>query len=255
MHQSQLAESLITEGRRDDPPFGLYVLTSPQPGADLARSVEAQVFLEFFGNTPDLLDAEYGPYEAASLFLCVLDHRRRVPAGVIRIVTDSPAGFKSLGDIERAWGADAEDVARRSGFSFPPHEVWDIATLAVSPDYRGESTSGLVSLALYQAVGTLAANHGIRSLVTILDLVVLDLIQTRIGRPFTPFVGLEPRNYLDSPASLPVFCDLDDHRARIGLTDPAMHELLYEGTGLEAVVSGPAWDRLPMPAMGLAPVG
>ncbi len=34
-----------------------------------------------------------------------------------------------------------------------------------------------------------------------------------------------------------------------------MHELLYEGIGLEAVVSAPAWEQLPTTAPELAPTG
>lgn len=253
MQLTQLAESVITGAHRVDPPFGLYVLDCHDPGAELARSVEAEVFMEFFGNTPELLESEYGAYEEASLFLCVLDHRRRTPAGMMRVITPSEAGFKSLDDIGRAWGNDVEGLKQRSGFGFAHHEVWDIATLAVSGEYRGEATAGLVSLALYQALGTLATRHGVRGLVTILDVVVLELIQTRIERPFTAFAGLEPREYLDSPASLPVFCNLADHMDRISITDPAMYELLYEGTGLESVVSAPAWGQLPLTL--LAPTG
>src|SRR5579875_1985596 len=82
-------------------PFGVYVLRSEDPAAELGRSLERAVFLEAFGNTPELLEVEYSPYESASLFLVVVDHRRRLPAGVMRVICPGgPAGLKSLNDLE-----------------------------------------------------------------------------------------------------------------------------------------------------------
>ena len=85
-------------------PFGLHVVASTDPAAELGRVVERVVFEEFFDNSPELLDEEYEPYEPASMFLCVIDQRRLVPAGVMRLIVPSPAGLKTLDDIERVLG-------------------------------------------------------------------------------------------------------------------------------------------------------
>jgi hypothetical protein len=95
----ELADDLLTTTGRDGTPFGVYVLESGDPSSALARQVERDVFLEFFGNTVDMLDAEYRAYDAASTFLCVIDHERRVTAGMIRLISPSPAGFKTLHDL------------------------------------------------------------------------------------------------------------------------------------------------------------
>lgn len=58
-------------------PYGLYVLSPDEPATELAREVEAQVFTEFFGNTREILDEQYGPYEPSTLFLLLMDHERR----------------------------------------------------------------------------------------------------------------------------------------------------------------------------------
>lgn len=239
---SEMAADLVSEAGRADAPFGLYVLSGRDPRAELGRSVEREVFLEFFGNSPALLAEEYDPYEPTSLFFVVIDHGRRVPAGVMRVVLPSPVGHKSLDDLARVWGESADAVCARTGVDLGDARVWDIATLAAAPDYRGAATGGLVSLALYQAVGMLAARDGVDFLVAVLDLVVLDLVQSRIGRPFDRFDGIEPVAYLDSPASLPVYCDFPGHESRIRLLDPTMHALLYLGEGLEAAMSSPDWD-------------
>lgn len=238
-----LAHETIEAAGRHDEPFGLYVLPASRPAAELVRGVERDVFLEYFDNTAEMLASEYDPYEAASVYLCVIDHRREVAAGGMRLILPSPAGLKTLDDLGRTWAQSPQDVLTRSGLDLPPRRVWDIATIAVAPDYRGAATDGLISLSLYQGVIQLALERDVRWVLAILDLVVLDLIQNGTGRPFSPFVGIEPMSYLDSPSSLPVWCDLHDYGERLSLTDPTMHEILFLGRGLEAAVSLPDWGR------------
>jgi hypothetical protein len=214
----------------------VYAFAAHEPESELARHVEREVFYEFFKNTPELLATEYGPYEDSTLFVCLLDHRRRLPAGVIRLVLPSPAGLKSLDDVEAVWGHRLDHVLERTGMSPGLDRVWDVATLAVDAEYRGRATDGLVSLGLYQAVAQLALRCNARWVVTILDLVVLNLIQDATSHAFEGFSGLEPLRYLDSPASLPVYCDLDAYFPRLETADPSMYEILYDGRGLEPAV-------------------
>lgn len=237
----ELGERVFVAAGQPPEPFGLYVFLAHEPESALARGVERTVFDEFFGNSPELLAAEYGPYEAATFFLCVLDHRRRLPAGMSRIVRPSAAGLKSLSDIESIWGDRLEDVLARTKLTFDADRVWDIATLAVDGEYRGRATEGLVSLAIYQGIAQGALRCKIQWLVTILDLVVLDLIQQATSEPFRHFAGVEPLRYLDSPASRPVYCDLDEYFSRLRGVDPSMHEILVDGNGLEAAVRPPRW--------------
>jgi hypothetical protein len=242
MDLRDLADDLITSEGRGNTPFGTYVLPGLDPSAELGRSVEREVFGEFFGNSPELLAAEYGPYEANSVFFVVLDHRMRTPAGVMRILLPhGPA--KSLDDISRAWGEPASDVIARTCPEMDLTSLWDIATLAAMPDYRGSSSSGLISLALYQALGMLGTRSDAKWAVAVLDVIVLDMLQKMSGRPFKYFKGLEPRRYLDSPSSLPVYMDRDEHVARLEFTEPTIYEITIKGTGLEAAVSAPDWDQ------------
>ena len=119
--------------------------------------------------------------------------------------------------------------------------MWDLATLGVDRDYRGAATSGLVAMALYQGLNMLAHRQNIAWAVAVLELVVLDLINGAWGRPFAPLPGVAPQRYLDSPASQPVLCDHMDYKARLALLDPSTHQILFEGKGLESMVSIPAW--------------
>ena len=222
--------------------FGTYVVASAHPAAALGRHLEKEVFGDVFGNSEELLAAEYDPYEASSLFIVVVDHRRRAAAGVMRLVLPSPAGLKSLEDVRRIWGFDPDGLVRSTGFDPRSSLIWDLATLAVGRDYRGAGAKGLVSLALWQAVGVMAHRVGVDLLVAIIDVPVYRLLQLKLGRAFAPFEDAPARPYLDSPASLPVWCPFARWSARIGEDDPVMHALMIDGTGLESAIAPPDWE-------------
>ena len=231
----------LVEQSGSDQPFGTYIVASTEPAAEIGREVERQVFGEFFGNTPEMLAEEYAPYEASSLFLCVIDQRRLVPAGVSRSIIPSSAGFKSLHDIPRVWGADADDLITRSDSGLDLGRCRDIATLATASGYRGGGTEGLVSLALYQAIIMSSLATEAPWLVAVMDVAVIDLLSERIGSPFSKYPDVQPERYLDSPSSLPVYVDLPAYGDRLAGADANMHDILFRGTGLEAALRTPDW--------------
>ena len=116
-----LTRSVVEAEGRGDTPFGLYVVRGDEAASEMGRSVEREVFYDFFGNSPELLAAEYQRYDDASLFLCVVDHLRMRSVGVFRIVLPSDAGFKTFHDMEKEWGLEIpelepialEDAARK----------------------------------------------------------------------------------------------------------------------------------------------
>jgi hypothetical protein len=185
------------------------------------------------------LHEAYDPYEGASLFLLMVDHLRRKPAAVLRMLLPSPAGFKSLNDIESQWGQPIDEVLARTGVEFDYDSLWDVATLAVGREYRGEATQGLVTLGLYQGMDMLSTLVDLKHGIAILDLIVYDNVQKSFHRPFQPFVGVEPMRYLDSPSSLPIWCDIREYRARLAMLDADLYEVLYAGKGFEAMISSP----------------
>lgn len=229
----RLTQQVVPSGATE--PFGAYVFGSGEPAAQLGRHVERTVFLEAFGNTPELLAEEYDPYEASSIFICVLDQMRRLPAGVMRVLLPSPAGFKSLKDIEPVWGEPADVLIARTAMGMDLACTWDIATLAVAPDYRGKATTGLVSMGLYQTLGMVTSRCGIDWLVAILDAVVYRILR-KLQMPFTGYRGTAPMPYLGSAASLPVWCDVASMRAHIAGTDPDLYAAYFEGAGLEPAI-------------------
>src|SRR3954451_1174676 len=233
----ELVDTLVDE-RRPSQPFGTYVLAPTDPATELGRHVERAVFLETFGDVPELLASEYAPYDGASVFFVVVDHRRRVPAGTIRVILPSPAGFKSLDDLLPVWGVSVHDVLR-SAAPWDLRRLWDFATLAVVPDYRGEAALGIVTQALVQAIAMVGRRAGGSRFVAILDVPVLRMLQWRMGRPFERFPGLDDRPYLGSPASAAVWGDVAQGDARRQSVDPFLHELIFAGRGREPILSSP----------------
>ncbi len=217
-------------------PLGVYRFGAEDPGAELARHLERVVFLETFGNSAELLAKEYGPYEESSVFFCVLDHRRRLPAGVMRVLVPSEAGFKTIHDVEPVWGEPLGAMAARTGLDLDLARTWDIATLAVAPEYRGKATMGLVAMGLYQALALVTPPSGIEWLLAILDVPVLRMIRWKLRMPMAPFAGVGAQPYLGSAASLPVWCNVTDTERRIAATDPDIHALYFDGVGMEAAV-------------------
>ncbi len=234
----ELVDTIAAEAGRSDAPFGTYVFTPDEPGADLARHVEQLVFEESFGNSPEATEAEYAAYEGATVFICVLDHRRSLPVGAIRLVLPGAAGFKTMDDIADHWHTPPADAMRSSGMDRASGATWDIATLSVAPGYR----NGVVSLALYQATTTMALRCGVQWFITVLDVVVLRLLQLGLRRPFARFPGLDPQDYFGS-VSVPCVSDVTAWADRLASADPTLYETLFIGAGLEPAVSHPDWHE------------
>ncbi|HLI15567.1 MAG TPA: hypothetical protein VKV23_05900 [Acidimicrobiales bacterium] len=237
----RLAGVLVDLSRPE--PFGLYLARHDDPLSQFARYVEQRVFYETFGDSPELLAAEYGPYEASSIFFFVLDHRRGLPVGMTRIIVPSEAGLKTANDLEPWWGVSYRTTCERSGIPCLPEATWDVATLAVTPEYRGSLTVGLVSAALYQSLSMTALRCRCEWYLAILHASVLRMLQWRMRRPFAYFAGIEAQSYLGSSQSLPVYGHLPTWHARLAAEDPHLHSMMCEGRGLEAEVRAPDWDE------------
>jgi hypothetical protein len=230
----RLARSVIAPGTIA--PLGVYLFRAGDPASQLARHVERVVFMETFGNTPELLAKEYEPYDEASIFLCVVDHLRCVPAGTMRILLPSESGFKTLDDAGPVWGEPISAMATRTGIAIDLARTWDIATLAVAPEYRGKATMGLVSMGLYQALALATPRCGIDWLLAILDIPVFRMIRWKLRMPMAGFTGVSARPYLGSPASMPVWCNVKDTERRLAVSDADLHALYFQGIGLEPAI-------------------
>ena len=170
-----------------------------------ARDVEARVFMEAFGNTPPLMEREYGPYADRSRFVVVVDDRDGTGVGVVRLVLPDASGeLKTLTDVAGApWHLSVPDSLRAAGLAGRP--VVDVATLAVAPEHRRAAAGPEVMLALLHGSYRWSLNSGFEGMVAVLDDHVLAHIQAT-GTPFTALPGATSQFYLGSPASTPCLC-------------------------------------------------
>ncbi len=136
---------------------------------DAAREVEAQVFLQAFGNTPEVMQQEYGPYDDRSRFVTVIDDSTGRAVGTARIILPDATGeVKTLTDVAGApWHLAGRDGLRAAGLAGSP--VWDSATLAVDPRHRRNAAGAEVTLALVHGLWRHTRLSDIRGAVTILD--------------------------------------------------------------------------------------
>ena len=236
----EVAGSLIPHSSKQ--PMSLYLCRPEDPTAALPLHVERSVFEESITNAGELLVDEFGPYEHATLLLCVIDQHRRLPAAMLRLIFPSTQGLKSLNDLEPIWGVPSAELFARSGLEYDSAHTWDIATLAIAPEYRAAAFQGVITMALCQTISVLGMRCGFTSSVAILHVPVLRMLQWKLHRPFAEFAGVEPRGYLESPASLPVWMRLADWHERLAERDGVLHDIMTTGTGLEPVVRPPDWD-------------
>ncbi|MGY1914986.1 hypothetical protein [Blastococcus sp. SYSU DS0973] len=178
----------------------LLVAHSPEE-REAARQVEARVFLQAFGNTPELLEQEYGPFEARSRFIAVIDDEAGTAVGTARLITAAASPVKTLIDVAGdPWHLPVADSLGEAGLT--PPTVWDVASLAVDPRYRAGAAGAEVSVALCHGIWRYARNCGVPGMVTILDDRVHRLVRA-MGLPWHAMPGATSQPYLGSPASTP----------------------------------------------------
>lgn len=228
-----LAELAERKEKPSDKRYAVYEINNDDPLADLARSVEVEVFQDFFpSNNESLMQEEYGPYEESSTFLLVVDQKHGELVGVMRLIKDSPAGLKSLNDIENpefAWKVPLEKIFAENDLKREDlPEAIDVATIAVREPYRGKLEA---SAALYHALHEYIVRHDIKDIVTILDDKVTRVL-ARIGCHFDYYKGVESAPYLDSKASTPQYTSFEKMMSRWIDTHPDTYGYVVKGDGL-----------------------
>ncbi|AGL18369.1 hypothetical protein [Actinoplanes sp. N902-109] len=184
--------------------FGCLVTGPDSPLAAVGRALEREVFERTFGNDSQVMAKEYGPYEDHSRFFVVLDRRRRVPAGVARMIEGTGRGVKTVDDAPALIGVPLDQIL--AGHGMTGGTVWDCATLAVRPEYRGRGTGLLVSSLLYRTFLVEGRRRGVRHAVSMLDRGAYRSIAL-LGTPLQPLAGSGPFAYLGSAENRAVYMD------------------------------------------------
>ena len=188
---------------RSEERFICYMLDGDDEFSDIGRNVEREVFEHSFGNDAEEMAAEYGRYERTSTFFVSIDTENQAPTGALRVIGNSPQGFKSLNDLEvSSLQLQPQQVLDHYKIE-NPDTVWDIGTVAVLPEFR--SAAGSISVQLYRAMYVTAMQRGVEHFVSIIDQKPLQKLVDYLGIPFKSLMDSQPFSYLGSDASQAVY--------------------------------------------------
>lgn len=200
-----------------------------------ARQCEADVFLDTYGNTPEELHAEYGPYEDSTGFMTILQDDGLAVA-TTRFIAPGRAGLKTLNDVGRPpWHVDGLRSARAAGVD--PARTWDVATIAVRP---GAGRGGLCAGALYHGIVTAAIANDVDFIVMIMDSHARQLL-TGLGMQTQVLPGTRTGEYLGSPSSTPLWVNLRRMFELQRQDNPDAYRLIRQGIGLDGIALPTEW--------------
>ncbi len=198
------------------------------------RRCEHEVLAHWYGDTRELLDSAYGPYEEQTGFLSVTRDDGRV-VGACRIIGPGPRGMKTLADIaEPPWEVDAGEAAVAAGID--PSRCWDIATVAVRRELG--AAGGIVAGALYYGMIRGTQVNRCPWLIAVIDRRARSLL-AMLGLVLHAIPGTGPELYMGSTACAPVYCHIPDLVRHQQGTNPEGHRLVTQGRGLSDVLLPP----------------
>lgn len=179
------------------------------------RALESAVFGEFFGNTAAQLQAEYGKYEPASIFLGCWDGAALL--GCMRVTRVGTGSSKTLDDLAGPpWSVDVAETLAAARVN--TLLTCDIATLSISPAAR-RGNGGRAADHLFAALFAWSRGAGIRYWTALLDDVVLGLLAAG-GIEFQRLPATQSAPYLGSPATSPVYAVVDEVLAALVRSHP-----------------------------------
>jgi hypothetical protein len=189
--------------------FVCFEVQGLDPFANIARQIEREVFFDSWGNDADTMRREYGPYEEGSLFFLAVDTHAMQPAGVLRMIRNSPAGLKTIVDLDDCVKSPiapiaipVEDVTAHHGID-DLDRCWDGATAAVPRRYRRLLPS--IHMQVMLVVFAAAMRDDIEHFVAVLDAPVVKTARDVLGLPLVPLAGTPPFTHMDAPDNQAVY--------------------------------------------------
>jgi hypothetical protein len=189
--------------------FACFQIEGTDPFANIARQVEREVFEESWGNDSATMKKEYGPYDESSVFFVVIDTKAKVPAGVLRMIRNSPAGLKTIVDLDDAVKSPIAPVAIPACDVMAHHRIedldrcWDGATAAVPRRYRRKVAG--VHLQIMRVVSAAIIREDIQHFVAVLDAPVFRAARDVLGLPLVPLAGTPAFTHMDAPDNQAVY--------------------------------------------------
>jgi hypothetical protein len=189
--------------------FACFSIEGTDPFANIARQVEREVFEESWGNDAATMKKEYGPYDEASVFFMAVDTHTKVPAGVLRMIRNSPVGLKTIVDLDDVVKSPiapitipSDEVMRHHGID-DLNRCWDGATAAIPRRYRRRLAATHVQIMRIVALSAMREN--IEHFVAVLDAPVVRAARDVLGLPLAPLVGTPPFTHMDAPDNQAVY--------------------------------------------------
>jgi hypothetical protein len=225
--QKELVKELIKER----PPqkngrYAYYEVACTSDAANIARTIEAAAFKEYFDEAPSEVREMYAPYERQSMFFLAVDLKTTTPVGALRAQRNGAAGLLTLNDVaapitdKKGVGGIPIDVVKDYHGIENLDDCWDIGAVAVLPDYRGDKRT---SVMLYRAMYKKAMEQRVEHIVSIIDKKPYEGSMLALGIPFKPLAGIaEPFRYYGSKLShaayghIPDFFPIMDKYRRTG---------------------------------------
>jgi hypothetical protein len=206
--------SLTADLLRNFPPqaegqYACYALPGMGLYANLARTIELEVFDETFQNDQSYMEEQYGPYESASKFFLVVDCDASQPVGALRVIQNSENGHKTLNDIQQPPLELSLDSVLDHHAITDLDKCWDVGTLAVLKKYRGRKTDQIPSTTLYRALYTGAVDEHIEHFVTVIDKEPYQALLL-FGIPFVPMMDTDYFEYMGSPGSMAAYAHVTE---------------------------------------------
>jgi len=189
--------------------FVCFELEGTDRFANIARQLEREVFETSWGNDPDTMKNEYGPYDDSSLFFLAVDTHKNAPAGVLRMIRNSPAGLKTLVDLDDCIKSPIAPTAIPVDYAMRYHGIddldrcWDGATAAVPRRYRCKLAA--IYLQMAQVVAGAALRENVQHLVAVLDAPIVKAAREVLGLPLVPLADTPPFTHMDAPNNQAVY--------------------------------------------------
>ena len=179
--------------------YSVHLAGPQEDGALLSLQVVADVFLDAFGNTAELLRGEYAHLLGSMTHVVVLDHEARTVAGCLVLQEAPAAELKTVVDLAgEPWSVPPAESLAAMALAPGDRTAGDLLFLAVGTEHRSR---GVAVLLLY-AGWVVSATRGIERWTAILDdPLVAGLTGLTLGA-LHPVAGSRP--YLGSAGSTPV---------------------------------------------------
>ncbi|AFM15188.1 hypothetical protein Mycch_0365 [Mycolicibacterium chubuense NBB4] len=205
-------EFLATTPPHHSQRFVCFEIEGSDPFANIARQLEREVFFESWGNDAATMQREYGPYEESSVFFLAIDTEASAPAGVLRMIRNSPAGLKTIVDLDDCRKSPIAPIAIPVDAVQARHGIddldkcWDGATAAVPRRYRRKSPT--IHMQVMLTVFAAAMRDDIQHFVAVLDAPVVKTARDLLGLPLVALAGTPPFTHMDAPDNQAVYAHI-----------------------------------------------